>query len=356
MSKSGKSVNRSSKRSTPPHDHVSGVLDGRHKRVWKACERCRMKKTKCDGESPCKRCKDDGLVCTAGSRKKTEYKQIPRGYAEVLENTQFALNATVQKLYSMVRNNEPWTLGEPELNGRGQPVIHDIASKLGCIRASPDLPYAIPEGEEGLAYLKAQLQSPGSEMIVEDNSGRKHSEDSSSDFSGLQRTERASSSESDGSNESKSYSDRLWTQQQQQSVTKLAPRKAAPLNMSQVPSFEEEVAHRSQVSLDTTSAMSSPMYSNYQADLYGNSPFAAWAGTDEFLGQAHALDLTAQFMIQQAQNPRSAPFTRQNGFNTGTTKEDQMMNDLADPAIDTISPLLLSGYWNSGDDYCFNQN
>jgi hypothetical protein len=54
-------------------------LDGRHKRVWKACERCRMKKTKCDGESPCKRCKDDGLVCTAGSRKKAEFKQLPRG-------------------------------------------------------------------------------------------------------------------------------------------------------------------------------------------------------------------------------------------------------------------------------------
>ena len=33
----------------------------------------------CDGESPCKRCKDDGLVCTAGSRKKTEFKQLPRG-------------------------------------------------------------------------------------------------------------------------------------------------------------------------------------------------------------------------------------------------------------------------------------
>jgi len=36
--------------------------------------------TQCDGESPCKRCKDDGLVCTAGSRKKTEFKQLPRGY------------------------------------------------------------------------------------------------------------------------------------------------------------------------------------------------------------------------------------------------------------------------------------
>jgi hypothetical protein len=106
------------------HDHgpispPSGV-DNRQKRVWKACERCRMKKTKvcaliflicfscfslpiplslsvslspaksfsarylrsiqCDGEFPCKRCRDDGLICTAGVRKKMEYKQLPRGY------------------------------------------------------------------------------------------------------------------------------------------------------------------------------------------------------------------------------------------------------------------------------------
>ncbi|KFY28155.1 hypothetical protein V493_03070, partial [Pseudogymnoascus sp. VKM F-4281 (FW-2241)] len=111
--------------------------DGRHKRVWKACERCRMKKTKCDGESPCKRCRDDGLVCTAGHRKKAEFKQLPRGYAEVLENTQYALIATVHKLYAMVIAGEQWTLDPPVVNARGQPVIHDIAAKLGCIRADP---------------------------------------------------------------------------------------------------------------------------------------------------------------------------------------------------------------------------
>src|SRR3954454_21668140 len=88
-SKQSKLVNRTSKRSNLSQETTSVVVDGRHKRVWKACERCRMKKTKvsyfstafssqktnlfqCDGESPCKRCKDDRLVCTAGSRKKTE--------------------------------------------------------------------------------------------------------------------------------------------------------------------------------------------------------------------------------------------------------------------------------------------
>lgn len=112
-----KPAHRVTKRSstTMSHSHIHSPIpsdsqsthsmaDARHKRVWKACERCRMKKTKvikrkpaapvrtrrqcrptnsnqCDGEFPCKRCKDDGLVCTAGTRKKTEFKQLPRGYA-----------------------------------------------------------------------------------------------------------------------------------------------------------------------------------------------------------------------------------------------------------------------------------
>ncbi|GJN81405.1 hypothetical protein PLIIFM63780_004939 [Purpureocillium lilacinum] len=162
-SKSTKPSNRASKRANSGvaaahhHDHVTHAagMDGRHKRVWKACERCRMKKTKCDGEFPCKRCKDDGVVCTAGVRKKVEYKQLPKGYAEVLENTQFALIATVHKLYSM-------TLGEPELNDRGQPVIHNIAQKLGCIRPNSDIDLPVhsvfPEDEAGMVELARQLE------------------------------------------------------------------------------------------------------------------------------------------------------------------------------------------------------
>ncbi|KAI2639190.1 hypothetical protein GGS21DRAFT_506305 [Xylaria nigripes] len=167
-----KQIHRGTKRSashldhSPVNEHVPlppHVMDNRHKRVWKACERCRMKKTKCDGEFPCKRCKDDGLVCTAGTRKKTEYKQIPRGYAEVLENTQFALISTVHKLYNMVRDGKKWDLGEPELNDRGQPIIHNIATKLGCIRpnADADLPphSVFPEDEAGLAKLAVELDT-----------------------------------------------------------------------------------------------------------------------------------------------------------------------------------------------------
>lgn len=80
----------------------------------------------------------------------------------MLENTQFALIATVHKLYAMVRNSQQWDLGEPELNDRGQPVIHNIASKLGCIRPSSDMDLPVhsvfPEDEAGLAELAAQLE------------------------------------------------------------------------------------------------------------------------------------------------------------------------------------------------------
>ncbi|KAG8166528.1 hypothetical protein KVR01_002217 [Diaporthe batatas] len=202
--KSTKPAHRVTKRSSTnmSHSHIHSPMpsdsqsthsmaDARHKRVWKACERCRMKKTKCDGEFPCKRCKDDGLVCTAGTRKKTEFKQLPRGYAEVLENTQFALIATVHKLYSMVRNGQQWDLGEPDLNDRGQPVIHNIAQKLGCIRPNSDIDLPVhsvfPEDEQGLSELARQLE----EQQQHEKAGLGAEHDA--------RTDRASSSDLDHS-------------------------------------------------------------------------------------------------------------------------------------------------------------
>ncbi|KAF1732283.1 Fluconazole resistance protein 1 [Beauveria bassiana] len=137
-------------------------LDGRPKRVRKACERCRAKKTKCDGDFPCKRCKIYGLICTAAIRKETEYKQLPRGYAEVLENTQLTLTATIHKLYSMVRSSQPWELGEPGIDDRGQPVLHNIAQILGCTRHNHDHNFSVDrnllEDESSTAELARQLK------------------------------------------------------------------------------------------------------------------------------------------------------------------------------------------------------
>src|SRR5271167_2077909 len=110
----------------------------------------------------------------------------------------------------MVRNGESWDLGEPELNDRGLPVIHNIAEKLGCIRPSPDMPQSFPEDADEFAELQAQLFA--GKLGCDD---RKTSEDSNSH---PERTERASSSDSDHSVLSKDYTQMLWSQQQQQNA------------------------------------------------------------------------------------------------------------------------------------------
>lgn len=347
--KQSKPISRTSKRASTSHEHGAVVIDGRHKRVWKACERCRMKKTKCDGESPCKRCKDDGLVCTAGSRKKTEFKQLPRGYAEVLENTQYALIATVQKLYTMVRNNETWELGEPEMNDRGQPVIHDIASKLGCIRASPDLPHAFPEGSEDFAELQAQLQAARSEMGSEDTfkaEGSLHSSPS------LARTERASSSESDHSNLSKEYNSMMWSQQQQ-AAKKTVPssvQKQTRNTSTSTSLVEDESTYSARTSFDNTASIPSPIYTDFHADspmIRNDSPFTPWSANDDFLGQSNGLDITAHYMRQnQYQNfSTSSPLNSSNPLQpTGMGMDVLKAMQLADGlnfAEGTIRPNML---------------
>ncbi|PHH82051.1 hypothetical protein CDD82_7199 [Ophiocordyceps australis] len=96
-----------------------------------------------------------------------EYKQLPKGYAEVLENTQLTLVATCRKLYDMVKNGTAWTLEDPMQNDRGEVVIHDIADKLGCIRPNSDVDLPVssfPENEDGLKDLLKTLRAKESEV------------------------------------------------------------------------------------------------------------------------------------------------------------------------------------------------
>jgi hypothetical protein len=121
----------------------------------------------------------------------------------VLENTQLALIATVHKLYAMVRSGQQWDLGEPEVNDRGQPVIHNIATMLGCIRpnADADLPphSVFPEDEGGLSKLAAEL-----EVQLRERESQQPEHKSETD-STCNRTERASSSELDHSDFEQDY-------------------------------------------------------------------------------------------------------------------------------------------------------
>ena len=114
----------------------------------------------------------------------------------MLENTQLALIATVHKLYTMVRNSQQWELGEPELNDRGQPVIHNIAQKLGCIRPNSDIDLPVhsvfPEDEAGMIELARQLEEQQQHQ-------KETMKDSDSSYGYGGRNERASSSDLDHS-------------------------------------------------------------------------------------------------------------------------------------------------------------
>ena len=64
---------------TPPLEPMSPTDGNVRKRVCKACDRCRLKKSKCDGSSPCSRCKADNAICVFGERKKSHDKVYPKG-------------------------------------------------------------------------------------------------------------------------------------------------------------------------------------------------------------------------------------------------------------------------------------
>ncbi|KAI1027643.1 hypothetical protein LB504_011669 [Fusarium proliferatum] len=156
---------RRSARTAPRYAHGSmkePMTDKAHQKVRKACVRCRMKKTKCDGKMPCRRCQDDQKICTASARRTITFKHAPRGYAEVLEQSQYILIETVFKLYGMVRNSQPWKLAEPHLNMHGQPVAQHIAKLLGCVPpiADIDLPVRsiFPEDVDSLEELYHELE------------------------------------------------------------------------------------------------------------------------------------------------------------------------------------------------------
>jgi hypothetical protein len=246
----------------------------------------------------------------------------------------------------MVRNNESWDLGDPEMNDRGQPVIHDIASRLGCIRPSPDLPYAFPEGADGFAELQAQLAAR-SDLHEEDSGSRKTSEESSSYSPTLERTDRASSSESDHSILSKTSNQIAWDQHQREakipntSNAKIhtATKKPTPLRAS----FDDETDYPTRTSFETatTASIPSPMYTDFtESPMFSNtSPFPSWSQGDDYLATPQAFELTAHYMRQARLQSVHQPLQ-----SMGPVKRDpEIMRDLPGELLadGTIRPNML---------------
>ncbi|KAN0082075.1 hypothetical protein V8E54_003373 [Elaphomyces granulatus] len=121
------------RQSSPSSEHSPHSDSNVRKRVCKACDRCRLKKSKCDGANPCGRCRTDNAICVFGERKKAHDKVYPKGYVEMLEQQQSWLVHGLQELYRRTSEGEGWPgeLLKPEPNGH--PLTHDLLTRLGAL-------------------------------------------------------------------------------------------------------------------------------------------------------------------------------------------------------------------------------
>ncbi|OOF90442.1 hypothetical protein ASPCADRAFT_400806 [Aspergillus carbonarius ITEM 5010] len=104
---------------------------GVRKRTRKACDRCRLKKSKCDGANPCARYRTDNVICVFGENKKVYNKVYPKGYIEMLEQQQKWLVNGLQEFYRRLLKNDGWQREPLECGPNQQPSTHDLLIQLG---------------------------------------------------------------------------------------------------------------------------------------------------------------------------------------------------------------------------------
>ncbi|KXL41965.1 hypothetical protein M433DRAFT_72405 [Acidomyces richmondensis BFW] len=146
-----------------PHPLRTGSqdsTDGIRKRVCKACDRCRLKKSKCDGAHPCSRCKADNAICVFGERKKSHDKIYPKGYVEMLEQQQSQLVSALQEMYRRLRRANAWD--GPQLSeATGHPLTHDILAALNLLEPKNDGSGDVEVFEEDCQKLQSRLLADG---------------------------------------------------------------------------------------------------------------------------------------------------------------------------------------------------
>ncbi|OTA37308.1 hypothetical protein BTJ68_03057 [Hortaea werneckii EXF-2000] len=143
-----------------PRTSSSDSTDAIRKRVCKACDRCRLKKSKCDGSSPCSRCKADNAICVFGERKKSHDKIYPKGYVEMLEQQQGQLVSGLQEMYRRLLNAQAWT-GPKLEETEGNPLTHDILKALNLLETKHDGSGDVEMFEEDCSKLQSKLVAEG---------------------------------------------------------------------------------------------------------------------------------------------------------------------------------------------------
>jgi len=107
----------------------SSIIEGtKKKRVCKACDSCRIKKTKCNGMKPCVRCTANNKICTYTERRRSKDKIYPAGYVELLETRLDILTKSMKKLFEMSESGENVSFLRSETTG--ELSINKLISQL----------------------------------------------------------------------------------------------------------------------------------------------------------------------------------------------------------------------------------
>mmetsp|Transcript_5187 Transcript_5187/g.5178 ORF Transcript_5187/g.5178 Transcript_5187/m.5178 type:complete len:450 (-) Transcript_5187:265-1614(-) len=135
------------------HDHHL-----RKKRVGKACDSCRIKKTKCDGKKPCNRCTLDNKICVFTEKKKVKDKSHPNGYVELLETRLDLLTKSLEKMIQLSRPHLPFLneLTDEDDEENGAIPINRVVEYL---IDNEGLLYKVPVEWENGALIAANLEA-----------------------------------------------------------------------------------------------------------------------------------------------------------------------------------------------------
>lgn len=108
--------------------HLQPHLHHKKKRVGKACDSCRIKKTKCDGKKPCNKCVQDNKICVFTEKKKPKEKSYPNGYVELLETRLDLLTKAFERMIQLSRPHLLFLNDLMVTNGESQDAdsIHDL--------------------------------------------------------------------------------------------------------------------------------------------------------------------------------------------------------------------------------------
>ncbi|KAH9234031.1 hypothetical protein K456DRAFT_36769 [Colletotrichum gloeosporioides 23] len=123
----------------------------RQMRVSRACSRCKVKKTKCDGLLPCSRCVDSGTICVPYERR-TSSKKPPDGFPDdETDLTKLVLLLNAQNS-SNVYDAEDWVAVESSSGERSYGLEHVEGTREAKVSLDPT--QFVPTHGMGMPFME----------------------------------------------------------------------------------------------------------------------------------------------------------------------------------------------------------